>query len=408
MTRPFRKNVGVIGLGIIGRRIAEHLRRQGLSVFVWNRTPRPVPNFVGSPAELTQTCNYLQIFVSDDDALMRMIQVISPALTASHIVIAHSTVSPDTMRGAASLVERRGARLVEAPFTGSKLAAEKGQLVYYVAGEESAVAAVRPLLQASSTAIVDIGEIGQASIIKVATNMVTAASIQAAAEAMALVHYSGIGLEKFAEALKHNAIFSATLEAKIPRIMNADFEPHFSVKHMLKDMQIANRLGREFDLDLTVAGATRDRLLDEARQGRGDQDFSSIARRFLPFVEDTGAPDVQPDLFSQPTPPPEQVVPHEEPEFVEQQLAKISATYAMETVPGPMEEAPQTSEPEAEAVPDEPVHYIPMSIEAPLESAGEATGPAGAEPEMRTRSTEEETEESRGFFRRLLRRTTDY
>src|SRR5438874_13457878 len=402
MTRPFRKNVGVIGLGIIGRRIAEHLRRQGLPVFVWNRTPRPVPSFVGSPAELTQTCDYLQIFVSDDDALMRMIQLISPALTASHVVIAHPTVSPDTMREAASLVERRGARLVEAPFTGSKLAAEKGQLAYYVAGEESAVAAGRRLLRGISTAIVDIGEIGQASIIKVATNMVTAASVQAAAEAMALVHYSGIDLEKFAEALKHNASYSATLEAKIPRIMNADFEPHFSVKHMLKDMQIANRLGRGFDLDLTVAGATRDRLLDEARQGRGDQDFSSIARRFLPFVEDPGAPDVQPDLFSQPTPPPEQVVPHEEPEFVEQQLAEISATYSMETVPGPMEEAPQTSEPEAEAVPDEPVNYVPNSIEAPLEPAAEATVPTGAEPEMR------ETEESRGFFRRLLRRTTDY
>jgi len=409
MTRPFRKNVGVIGLGIIGRRIAEHLRRQGLSVFVWNRTPRPVPNFVGSPAELTQTCNYLQIFVSDDDALMRMIQVISPALTAIHVVIAHPTVSPDTMREAASLVERRGARLVEAPFTGSKLAAEKGQLVYYVAGEESAVAAVRPLLQASSTAIVDIGEIGQASIIKVATNMVTAASVQAAAEAMALVHYSGIDLEKFAEALKHNASDSATLEAKIPRIMNADFEPHFSVKHMLKDMQIANRLGRGFDLDLTVAGATRDRLLDEARQGRGDQDFSSIARRFLPFVEDTGAPDVQPDLFSQPTPPPEQVVPHEEPEFVEQQLAEISATYSVETSPTPMDEAPQPIESEAEPVPEEAVNYIPIAIEAPLEPADEAAAPTSAEPELRGRSPEEgQTEESRGFLRRLLRRSTDY
>ena len=407
MTRPFRKNVGVIGLGIIGRRIAEHLRREGLSVFVWNRTPRPVPNFVGSPAELTQTCNYLQIFVSDDDALMRMIQLISPTLTASHVVIAHPTVSPDTMREAASLVERRGARLVEAPFTGSKLAAEKGQLVYYVSGEESAVAAVRPLLQASSTAIVDIGEIGQASIIKVATNMVTAASVQAAAEAMALVHYSGIGLEKFAEALQHNASYSATLEAKISRIMNADFEPHFSVKHMLKDMQIANRLGRGFDLDLTVAGATRDRLLDEARQGRGDQDFSSIARRFLPFVEDTGAPDIQPDLFSQPAAPPEQVVPHEEPEFIAQQLAEISAAYSMETLAGAMEEAPQIPEAEEEAVPGEPINHIPMSIEAPLEPVGERTVPTGAEPEM-TRSREEETEESRGFFRRLLRRTTDY
>ena len=54
MTRTIKKSVGIIGLGIIGRRIADHLRHQGLSVFVWNRTPRPVPNFVGSPAELAR------------------------------------------------------------------------------------------------------------------------------------------------------------------------------------------------------------------------------------------------------------------------------------------------------------------------------------------------------------------
>src|SRR5437762_12969174 len=131
MTRTIRKSVGIIGLGIIGRRIADHLRHQGLSVFVWNRTPRPVPNFVGSPAELAQTCNYLQIFVSDDDALMRMIQTISMPLTPRHIVIAHPTVSPDPMREAAALVERRDRRVVEAPFTGRQLAGEKRHLDYH-------------------------------------------------------------------------------------------------------------------------------------------------------------------------------------------------------------------------------------------------------------------------------------
>ena len=418
MTRSFRKNVGVIGLGIIGRRIAEHLRHQGLAVFVWNRTPRPVPNFVGSPDELAQTCNYLQIFVSDDEALMRMIQHISPSLTSSHIVIAHPTVAPETMCDAASLVQRRGARLVEAPFTGSKLAAEQGQLVYYVSGDEAAVNEVRPLLQASSKAIVDIGTIGQASIIKLATNMVSAASVQAAAEAMALVHYSGIPLEKFAEAMKQNASYSATLDLKIPRIIAANFEPHFSVKHMLKDMQIANRLGRGFDLDLTVAGATRDRLLDEARQGRGDDDFSSIARRFLPFVEE-GKEDLQPDLFAQPVPAEEQrvphPVPHEEPEFVEQQLAEIEATYAGEApqLP-PVEHAEQFFPPEPQPVPQEPINYIPIATEI-AEPQHAATPLGEAEPQIVPSSEaaleaeeEEEEAEPQGFFRRLLRRSTDY
>jgi 3-hydroxyisobutyrate dehydrogenase-like beta-hydroxyacid dehydrogenase len=404
MTRTIRKSVGIIGLGIIGRRIADHLRHQGLSVFVWNRTPRPVPNFVGSPAELAQTCNYLQIFVSDDDALMRMIQAISMSLTPRHIVIAHPTVSPDTMREAAALVERRGARLVEAPFTGSKLAAEKGQLVYYVSGDEGAVNEVRPLLQASSKSIVDIGAIGDASIIKIATNMVTAASVQGAAEAMAIVHYSGIPLEKFADALKQNASNSATLDLKVPRIISADFDPHFSVKHMLKDMQIANRMGRHFDLDLTVAGATRDRLLDEARQGRGDDDFSSIARRFLPFVQAPDLAERQPDLFS----PRPVAVAHESPEFVEEQLAKLEAT---QIGPPPAELPPPEEQLAAEEhlVAEEQLvaeeRQKPVEIETPRQTQPqpEETTPS----ETPSNGDSEPEEDKRGFFSRLLRRT-DY
>src|SRR5438045_9797453 len=113
--------------------------------------------------------------------------------------------------------------------------------------------------------------------------MVTAASVQGAAEAMAIVHYSGIPLEKFADALKQNSSNSATLDLKVPRIISADFDPHFSVKHMLKDMQIANRMCRHFDLDLTVAGATRRRLLDESLHVCGADDQSPIPRRFLPL-----------------------------------------------------------------------------------------------------------------------------
>jgi len=413
MRRTIRKSVGIIGLGIIGRRVADHLRHQGLSVFVWNRTPKPVPNFVGSPSELAQTCNYLQIFVSDDDALMRMIQTISMSLTPRHIVIAHPTVSPDTMREAAALVERRGARLVEAPFTGSKLSAEKGQLVYYVSGDEAAINEVRPLLQSSSKAIVNIGAIGEASIIKIATNMVTAASVQGAAEAMAIVHYAGISLEKFVDALKQNATNSGTLDLKVPQIIAADFAPHFSVKHMLKDMQIANRMGRHFDLDLTV----------EARQGRGDDDYSSIARRFLPFVKSPDLEERQPDLFS---PKPAAAVPNENPEFIEQQLAELektqipAPTFEEQEIPEgrasdlePAESGELGREVETPPAPTEAeispeLEQKPVEMETPrqIEPAPEEAKPAKA-PVESNGDSEPEEEEKRGFFSRLLRRT-DY
>src|SRR5437660_12641020 len=125
MARRTKKNVGVIGLGIIGSRVTDNLRNKGFHVFVWNRSPRPVPNFVGAPAELAEMCDYIQIFVSDDDALLEVVQQMAPALAPRHIVIAHPTVAPHSMRVAADWVERRGGRLVGAPCSGSKIGGEK-------------------------------------------------------------------------------------------------------------------------------------------------------------------------------------------------------------------------------------------------------------------------------------------
>src|SRR5436189_100748 len=176
MSGPTRKIIGVIGLGIIGRAVSTNLRQKGFQVFVWNRTPRPVPNFVDSP------------------------------------------------------------------FTGSKVAAENGELVYYVGGTDAALRDARPILEASGKQIIKIGEIGQATVIKIATNMVTAASVQAASEALAVVRALGLPFDRFVEAMQGNASHSTTLAMKVPKMIEHNFGPHFSVKHMLKDMEIANQL----------------------------------------------------------------------------------------------------------------------------------------------------------------------
>src|SRR4029077_5669593 len=145
MPHRMRKNVGVIGLGIIGSRVAAHLREKGFHVFVWNRTLRRVPNFVGTPGEIAEMCDCLQIFVSDDAALLEIANQLTSALAPRHIVLAHSTVSPHSMRAAAEIVESRGGRFIQAPFTGSKMPATKAQLLYYVAGDDAALREVRPI-----------------------------------------------------------------------------------------------------------------------------------------------------------------------------------------------------------------------------------------------------------------------
>src|SRR6201984_920246 len=301
MARRTRKNVGALGLGIIGSRVAEKLRDRGFHVFVWNRNPRPIPNFVGAPAELAEMCDHIQIFVSDDDALLDVIRQLVPALGPRHIVIAHPTVAPHSMRAAADLVERRGARFVEAPFTGSKMGAEKGELVFYVAGDEVALREAGPILEASSKEIIVIGEIGQATVVKLATNIVTGASVQALAGGLTIINAAGIPAEKFVEALQNNASYSKTLSMKLPKMIEGNFEPHFALKHMRKDMKSASQLGLSHHLELAVTTAARDRLLEQEQRGYAEEDFSVIARKYFP---EAPLPTIEQDLELFEKPPP--------------------------------------------------------------------------------------------------------
>ena len=342
MARRTRKNVVVLGLGIIGSRVAENLRDRGFHVFVWNRNPRPVPNFVGAPAELAEMCDYIQIFVSDDDALLDVVRQMAPALGPRHIVIAHPTVAPHSMRTAADLVERRGARFVEAPFTGSKGGAEKGELVFYVAGDEVALREARPILEASSKEIIEIGQIGQATVIKLATNIVTGASVQALAEGLALINYAGIPAEKFVAALQNNASYSKTLSMKLPKMIENNFEPHFALKHMLKDMKIASQLGLSHHLELAVTTAARDRLLEQEQRGYAEEDFSVIARKYFPEVV---FPTVEQDLELFEKPPPI------EPAATISSMGEVAAAVDVEIAESPPLEAPPQPQPFPEQFP---------------------------------------------------------
>src|SRR5580765_4544126 len=212
MRRKTRKNVGVIGLGIIGSRAAAALRAAGFHTFVWNRTAKPVPNFLGSAAEVAACCDILQLFVGDALAVMEVLNAIRDKLTPAHIVICSATIGPEATMEAAKLVEERGARFLDAPFTGSKVAAERHQLVYYVGGDDATFLPARPMLEATSKAIVRTGGIGDAALIKVVTNQIAAVSIQVLAEALAIVRKAGVPPEVFAAALEQNAARSGTMD----------------------------------------------------------------------------------------------------------------------------------------------------------------------------------------------------
>jgi 3-hydroxyisobutyrate dehydrogenase-like beta-hydroxyacid dehydrogenase len=280
MEKSSRLSVGVIGLGIIGSRVAAALRRDGHRVFVWSRSPRPEPNFLPSPREVAESADFLQIFVSDGTALLAVLAAMGDSLGASHVVMNHATVSPAETLEAARLVADRGAAFLDAPFTGSRDAAGEGQIVYYIGGEEPVLERACPVLESSARAILHMGPVGAATYVKVATNMIIASQVAALAEALALLHGAEVPLERLGEALEFNVANSGVIAAKLPLMLSGDFEARFSVKNMLKDLQIALRTVGEKGIDLPSTSASAGALMGAVQAGWAEDDFASMSRHY--------------------------------------------------------------------------------------------------------------------------------
>jgi 3-hydroxyisobutyrate dehydrogenase-like beta-hydroxyacid dehydrogenase len=329
MARKSRKNVGLIGLGIIGSRIAAGLRAGGFHVFVWNRTPKPAPNFVGSPAEVAEICDVIQIFVADAAAVHEIIDAFGEQLGPRHVIVNCATIGPEATVEIAQRVQERGAAYLDCPFTGSKGAAEKSQLTYYVGGDEAVFMRVKPVLEATSRAILRCGRVGDASTLKVATNLITAVTTQTLAEALAIVKAAGIPGEALSAALEHNACKSGVTDLKLPKMMSGDYEPHFSVKHMFKDVQLGIHLANASKLEVPLTTVVGGVLYGALCNGWGDLDFASLYRVY------TEAPTPEPEPKALTEKPKEAAPPADDEldEFEDREIEPLSAAPAAEEKP---------------------------------------------------------------------------
>ena len=304
--QPDKGTAGIIGLGIIGNRVASHLRRAGYHVWTWSRTLRTEPNFLSSPLEVAESARHIQIFVSTGEALLEVLRSMAPALTPEHVIVNHATVSPVETREAAAIVGEKHAAFLDAPFTGSRDAAEAGDLIYYVGGEREILDMVRAQLAVSSRRILEVGSVGEATVLKVATNLISATTVTALAEALALLDRNGVPLQKLADVLHDNAARSPVIDMKMPCMIDGDFDPRFSLKNMFKDIQIALRMAQDADIELPAASAFAGIAMAGLQRGWSDEDFSVISR----FYEYPGAaakaatnnPEPAPGLPADPTP----------------------------------------------------------------------------------------------------------
>lgn len=274
--------ISILGLGIIGSAWARNLLADGHPLRCWNRTPQEFPGFVPSLPAAVDGAEAILVVVADPPAVQSVLEQILPQLHPGQLLIQSSTISARWTREFAALVKPTGAAYVEAPFTGSKPAAEQRQTVFYLGGDTADVDRARPVLAPLSKALLHIGPLGSASTLKLAMNLNIAGVAQALAESLTLCRAAGITDDTYFDALAQNVSRSGLSDLKQPKLRQRDYSPQFSLKHMAKDLRLAVATADELDLTLPQTRQLVDAYQNAIAAGWQDDDFIGLVRLLEP------------------------------------------------------------------------------------------------------------------------------
>ncbi len=281
MSDLIKRKVAVLGLGIIGSRACSRLAVAGWNVHAWNRTFKGLANEVATPQDAVCGAEIVSIYLKDSPAVRGVFESIKSVLLPEQILLNHATLDFETTQWLAQQCEKMDVRFLDAPFTGSKLASENGQLVYYIGGDAVLAAEVDEFLSATSKARLFCGAVGSATIIKLATNLISACTVQAMAEALAIATHHGVSGECLALAVSQNASSSTLAGMKFTHMLEGVYEPHFSLSNMHKDSRYMLALAESAQLVTPAIKAVSERMADLCAHGMGDYDYAVLAKPYL-------------------------------------------------------------------------------------------------------------------------------
>jgi len=248
--------VAFLGLGIMGRPMAANLVKAGHEVTVWNRTPgKDVEGArsAASPAEAARGAEVVWMCVSDTTAVESVLfgpQGVEESLAEGMTVVDSSTISPSATVKFAERVGARGARYVDAPMTGSKIAAEGGTLIFMVGGEEAAIENLKPLFAGMGKVFFRMGGTGKGQAAKLAMNLQIALIYEGFAEALTLATKLGVDAENLLQLINASMVRSGVVEYKAPFVLKRDFSPNFPLRLMHKDIRLALAAAKEVRVKL--------------------------------------------------------------------------------------------------------------------------------------------------------------
>ncbi len=278
--------VGIVGLGDMGTGMAERLLAAGHEVHGWNRTRAKAERLAArglhvesSPRAVAQACELTITMVTDNAALRAVCDGpdgILAGLGEGNTLVEMSTVAPHLIRELDERVRATGARLLDAPVSGSILTLREGKLLIMVGGERAAYERVEPVLLAIGPKVRHVGAVGQAKALKIGVNLSLAVQMLAFSEGVLLAERTGVDRRTAFEVFLNSVIASPMLQYRAPFALDPPDYAWFDCAMMQKDIALALELGRESHVPLPATAAVDTMLSATRALGYGEEDFAVL------------------------------------------------------------------------------------------------------------------------------------
>ncbi len=280
-------NIGFIGLGIMGKPMAEHLIKGGHTLYLHSRSG--VPDDLGkaggkackTAAEVASKSEVIITMVPDTPDVEKVLfgeEGVADGLSKGKIVIDMSSISPIATRDFADRAGKLGADYVDAPVSGGEVGAKNAALTIMVGAKEATFEKVKPLFELMGKNITLVGDIGAGQVCKVANQIVVALNIEAVGEALLLASKAGVDPAKVRQALMGGFASSKILEIHGERMIKRTFDPGFRIELHQKDLNLALSTARGLGMSLPNTATAQELFNACQAHGGAKWDHSAMVK----------------------------------------------------------------------------------------------------------------------------------
>jgi 2-hydroxy-3-oxopropionate reductase len=280
------KNIGFIGLGIMGKPMAKNLLKAGYQLIVYDINTEPVKELIKAGAREGKSS---QDVASQSEVIITMLpnspevkevvlgeKGVIYGVRSGTVLIDMSSITPLTSKELSEKLQRKGVAMLDAPVSGGEPKAIDGTLAIMVGGPQETFDKTKDILNVMGASVTRVGEIGSGNITKLANQIIVALNIAAMGEAMVLATKAGVDPEKVYQAIRGGLAGSTVLDAKMPLVLDGNFKPGFRIELHMKDMMNALDTAREMGVPVFLSSQVMEIMKSLKADGKAKDDHGGI------------------------------------------------------------------------------------------------------------------------------------